>query len=234
MTSWEESNSWYDSIVGEKGHYYHQTVIFPNALRMLKLNAKTSLLDIGCGNGVLQKHLPKGVEYTGLDIAKREHLIQADATKPLPIEKKDFDIACFILSLQNMDPGQDAIKHAAQHLKPRGKMLLVLNHPCFRIPRQSAWGVDEQAKLQYRRINRYLSPLKIPIQTHPSKQSSETTWSFHHPLSTYVHWLKTNGLIVQDLEEWRSDKQSVGKWAKMEDRAREEFPLFLAVLGEKK
>jgi len=45
--------------------------------------------------------------------------------------------------------------------------------------------------------------------------------------------LKTNGLIVQDLEEWRSEKKSVGKWAKMEDRAREEFPLFLAVLGEK-
>jgi len=45
--------------------------------------------------------------------------------------------------------------------------------------------------------------------------------------------LKTNGLVIKDIEEWRSEKESQGKWAKMEDRAREEFPLFLAILGEK-
>ncbi len=241
MTSWENSDSWYDSIVGKEGHHYHRTVIFPGVLRLLNLQKAKTLLDIGCGNGVLARQLPGHIEYTGVDAAKgllekgsKGHFIHADATKPLPLEKKDFDIVCFILSLQNMDPGHEAIKNAALHLKPRGQILLVLNHPCFRIPRQTAWGIDQNAKLQYRRINRYFSPLKIPIQTHPGKQdTSPTTWSFHHPLSTYVSWLKTNGLVVKDMEEWRSDKESQGKWAKMEDRAREEFPLFLTIVGEK-
>ena len=29
-TSWEGSHEWYDKIVGEKGHYFHEHVIFPN------------------------------------------------------------------------------------------------------------------------------------------------------------------------------------------------------------
>ena len=34
-------------------------------------------------------------------------------------------------------------------------------------------------------------------------------------------------------EEWISDKRSMGKRAGMENRAREEFPLFLAILAKK-
>jgi hypothetical protein len=37
-------------------------------------------------------------------------------------------------------------------------MVLLLTHPCFRVPRQSGWGWDEQRKLQYRRVDRYLTP----------------------------------------------------------------------------
>ncbi|HEY4254808.1 MAG TPA: class I SAM-dependent methyltransferase [Chlamydiales bacterium] len=248
QTSWDKSDAWYDSIVGEKGHYYHQSVIFPEALRLLQIRSSTqaSLLDLGCGNGVLARQLPAQIEYTGVDLAKglldaakretkRGVFLLSDATKPLPIEKKDFDIACFILSLQNMEDGQGAIIQAATHLKSKGQLLIVLNHPCFRIPRQSSWGIDEEAKLQYRRVNRYLSPLKIPIQTNPGKgAASENTLSFHHPLSTYTTWLQSSGFAIKAIEEWRSDKKSEGHKAKMEDRAREEFPLFLAILGEKR
>jgi SAM-dependent methyltransferase len=247
QTSWDKSDAWYDSIVGEKGHYYHQSVIFPNTLRLLNIRSSTkaSLLDLGCGNGVLARQLPPSIEYTGIDVAKglldiakketkRGQFFLGDACKPLPITKKDFDIACFILSLQNMEHGDAAIHEAASHLKPSGELLVVLNHPCFRIPRQSSWGIDEAAKLQYRKINRYLSPLKIPIQMNPGKgASSESTVSFHNPLSTYSGWFQKSGLRIKAIEEWRSDKKSEGQKAKMEDRAREEFPLFLTLLGEK-
>ncbi|HSX13461.1 MAG TPA: SAM-dependent methyltransferase, partial [Chlamydiales bacterium] len=128
---------------------------------------------------------------------------------------------------------EQAIEQAAQHLKPNGKLLLVLNHPCFRIPRQSNWGVDEKMHLQYRRMNVYMSPQKIPIQTAPSRASeSATTFSFHHPLSFYVSALSKNHCTVTCLEEWCSDKKSVGGKAKMEDKARKEFPLFLAIVAK--
>ena len=75
-----------------------------------------------------------------------------------------------------------------------------------------------------------MTPLKIPIQTHPSQQDlSPSTWSFHRPLSAYSAALKQAGFMIDQIEEWCSDKQSIGKMASMENRSRKEFPLFLAL-----
>jgi SAM-dependent methyltransferase len=241
--NWDSSESWYSSCVGERGHYYHQAVVIPNSLRLL--GTKGSFLDLGCGQGVLARHLPEAAAYCGVDssralIAAAERMtpsrqfVVADVTGEIPVEKRDFDRACFLLSLQNMESGAGAIGTAGRHLKKGGKLLLVLNHPCFRIPRQSSWGIDEQMKLQYRRVNGYLSPQKIPIQTTPSKgEASEVTYSYHHPLSDYTKWLQKEKLAIESMEEWISDKKSEGTKAKMEDRARKEIPLFLAILAVK-
>jgi len=243
-SSWDAAESWYSGCVGEKGHYYHQAVVLPNALRMLRLKKQTSLLDLGCGQGVLARALPESIEYFGIDLskrlidaAKRETkrkqcaFLVADATaKNIPLEKTDFDRAVCILSLQNMENGEGAIQTAARHLKERGELLLVLNHPCFRIPRQSGWGLDEKAHLQYRRMNGYLTPMQIPLQIHPGKgEKSEIFHSYHHPLSTYAKWLSHAGFAIQEIEEWISDKKSEGPKKRIEDRARREIPLFLAL-----
>lgn len=241
-TSWELSHRWYDSIVGEKGHHYHEQVVLPNSLRLLQLKPGDSLLDLGCGQGVLERSLPSHVGYVGIDAASS--LIQSakkkskrpfyvsDITKPLSIQEDPFSHATLILVTQNLEHPEAAFKNAAVHLKPQGKLLLVLNHPCFRIPRQSSWGIDEPKKLQYRRIDLYMSSLKIPIQTHPGqKESSPSTWSFHHPLSFYFQALSQAGFLVETVEEWISDKKSVGSKAAMENRSRKEFPLFMAILA---
>ncbi|MDP1608032.1 MAG: class I SAM-dependent methyltransferase [Chlamydiales bacterium] len=244
-TSWEQAEPWYNSCVGEKGHYYHQSLIIPSSLRMLGISEKStgSLLDLGCGQGVLARHLPKGIDYVGIDASaslirnavketKGPHrkFLTADVTEPLSLPKKDFDRAIFILSLQNMEDAKKALANASEHMKKKGELLLVLNHPCFRIPRQSDWGVDEKAHLQYRRMNVYMSPLKIPIQTHPGQgKQSTNTYSFHHPLSYYVSLLAEESLFISGMEEWCSDKQSEGGRARIENRARKEFPLFLAL-----
>lgn len=241
--NWDASEQWYTSCVGEKGHYYHQAVVLPNSLRLL--GKFTSLLDLGCGQGVLARHIPESVEYVGIDLSKaliasakkmskQAQFFVGDATTELPIEKNDFERAAFILSLQNMERGQGAIQTAGRHVKKGGKLLIVMNHPCFRIPRQSGWGIDDQMKLQYRRINSYMSPQEIPIQTNPGKGgTSETTYSYHHPLSEYCSWLMGEKFVIGAMEEWCSDKKSEGGKAKMEDRARREIPLFLAILAIK-
>ena len=242
-TSWENSHSWYDKTVGEKGHYYHQSVIFPKALQLLNFKSGDKLLDLACGQGVLSRQLPPQVGYLGVDAsaslikqarsyAPSHSFIVGDVTQPLKTSDKNFSHATIILALQNIEKPDLVLKNAHALLKPQGKLLIVLNHPCFRIPRQSSWGVDETKKLQYRRIDRYLSPLKIPIQTHPGKQeSSQETWSFHHPLSDYTRWLKESGFSLDLIEEWVSDKKSSGSHAKMENRSRAEFPLFLTLLA---
>lgn len=243
-TSWENVGFWYQNLVGEQGHYYHRTTIMPGLLRLLKLDKskKHRLLDLACGQGIASRYLPEGISYTGIDAAAT--LIQfakksaapwqefhvGDATKKLPVPEKDFSHAIIILALQNIEDPQAVINNVAKHLQPGGKFVIVLNHPCFRIPRQSGWGVDESKHLQFRRVDSYLSPMKIPIQMAPSKgKESTTTWSFHHPLSSMISWLSQAGFAVQQMEEWASDKKSTGKMAKMENRARAEIPLFMAI-----
>jgi ubiquinone/menaquinone biosynthesis C-methylase UbiE len=247
-TSWQHVAKQYHHIVDREGHYYHQHVIIPKTLRLLSLQPNSSLLDLACGQGVLARAIPKSVEYWGVDNAPtliktaqsidkspQHHYLVSDVTRPLPIGKKDFTHATIILALQNIESPQFALQQASAHLRATGILLIVLNHPCFRIPRQSSWGIDEQNKLQYRRINRYLSPLKIPINQNPSRhEKSQITWSFHFPLSSYTEFIQKSGFCIEKIEEWASDKKSEGTASRMENRGREEFPLFMAIMARKK
>ncbi len=208
--------------------------------------SQKSILDLACGQGILARALPKSLPYIGLDAssslinhAKNRdknpyHIYQiADLNLPLKSLPQKFTHATCILALQNIEHPEILMKSATNQLMPQGKFILVINHPAFRIPRQSSWGIDPQNKLQYRRINRYLSPLKIPITTHPGQKHSPITWSFHYPLSSYTSMLKAAGFVITDIEEWSSDKHSLGKAAKMENASRAEIPLFLAIAAQK-
>ena len=247
-TSWEKSSKWYKKIVGDEGHYFHQAIIFPKIKKMIDFAKVKSVLDLACGNGVFERQIDGKIIYLGVDISKsfideakikrkslnHEFLI-GDVSKNLPIKKTDFDLVTIILALQNIKDVEEVVKNANKYLKQNGKFLMVLNHPIFRIPRQSSWGVDEKSKTQYRRVDRYMNSLEIPITTNPGKfQKSEVTWSFHNPLSKYSEILFDNGFLIEKIEEWVSDKKSTGPMAKMEDRAREEIPMFMTILATKK
>ncbi len=241
-TSWSPVAKWYGDIVGSTGHYFHQNIILPGIKKLLDPKPGEMVLDVGCGQGVYARTLAPTVTYTGVDLAKeliqeakkldpnpKHEYFVADATKGLPVAESSFDHAVCILALQNMRDAASAIQNIGNALKVNGDFVFVLNHPAFRIPRQSSWGEDVANKLEYRRVNRYLSPLEIPINAHPGDKNSPVTWTYHQPLEYYIQALKSAGLVVTDLEEWTSDKQSVGKAAKAENRARREFPLFLAI-----
>jgi hypothetical protein len=119
-------------------------------------------------------------------------------------------------------------------LKPAGHLILVLMHPCFRIPKQSAWGWDEKSKSQFRRVDQYLTSSKTPIQMHPGSDPSSTTLTFHRPLQAYLNTLGSHGLLIDHIEEWPSHKKSQpGPKAAALDKSRKEIPLFLAIRARK-
>ncbi len=248
-SSWEPASQWYKGIVGEEGHYYHQQIILPGVKRLLDLAScpSSNVLDLACGSGVLGRYLPENIHYTGIDISptlikeakkldrnsKHQYHV-ADVMKALPIQQQKFSHATIILALQNIQQPLHVFKNIFKALEKGGKLIIVLNHPCFRIPRQSSWQIDEAKKLQYRRIDNYLSPIEIPIQAHPSKKEQPPQLvSYHYPLSSYIQWLKEAGFKVYDMEEWCSDKVSTGSRAKMENHSRKEFPLFLTICADR-
>lgn len=245
-TSWEKSADWYDRIIGERGSELYQAVVIPGALKLLDVKRGDRVLDLGCGQGVFCRAMAqKGAEVTGVDASPT--LIQKAKTYPVrpPIrylardaahigDLGEFDALSAILCVQNMEKLDDVTAAAARALKPGGRMLWVMNHPAFRIPRQSSWGFEDERKLQYRRLDAYSSELCIPIVMHPGKHDSESTVSFHRSLAGLTKHGFAHGLVLGGIEEWHSHKESQpGPRARAENRARKEFPLFLALLWRK-
>ena len=246
-TSWEQSAQWYDRIIGERGSDIYRSVVIPAALELLSPPKGGRVLDLGCGQGVFARALAgRGCMVTGVDASRT--LIAAakryPAKPPIHYLERDaanlaglgpFDAISAILCLQNMEHLDAVCRSCAAVLRPGGRMVWVLNHPCFRIPRQSSWGHEEERKIQYRRLDAYASPLAIPIIMHPGQRESESTVSFHRSLAELFAAAFAAGLALTGLKELYSDKQSQpGPRARAENRARKEFPLFLALLWEKR
>lgn len=224
-------------------------VVFPGTLRLLNPNDGGRYLDIACGEGTFTRLIAKRVraEIVGMDAAPS--LIQKARKTQNPNLKffvgdaanfaKDFPAASFdgascILAIQNIDALAPVFRDAAKVLKVGGSLVLVMNHPSFRQPRQSGWGWDEMRKLQYRRVDRYLSEYEMPIIAHPGSTMSEKTYSYHRPLSIYVNELAKHGFAIDAMEEWISPKKSdSGPKAKAENVARAEIPLFLALRAKR-
>lgn len=239
-TSWEHVAHWYDGWVGKEGSYYHREVAIPKTLELLNLQPNEFLIDVGAGTGTLAPHVLKtGCNYVGVELsqtfakqAKKYHsakasFLEADARnlKTLPLEQK-FDAAVFLLSLQDMEPLNVVLENVSHVLRANGRLVLFMIHPCFRIPRQSGWGFDEKRKLHYRRIDRYLSPLAVPMKTY----KGNTTRSYHRPLQDYVQALLNADF---QLSAWEEIADS-GRKPNGQKNPNEDIPLFLALRAYKK
>jgi len=255
-TSWNKVANWYDSHLKGSKNSYHNTLIIPNLIRLLKSNFHSSaatVLDLACGQGYVTNEINKsGYKVTGIDlsselisIAKERYkdidFIIDDASK-LTASTLDrvgrFDAITIVLAVQNIKDLDGLFKGCSRLLKKGGQLFVVMNHPAFRIPKASSWGFDKNDTAQYRRIDRYMSNLEIPIEAKPGERAKtgrgSITWSFHRSLSEYFKKLKKNGFVVMDLEEWVSNKTSEpGKRAKVEDLARKEIPMFMAFVASK-
>ncbi len=245
LTDWDQAARWYDALVGQEGSDFQKDIIMPGVHRLLGLGKGDRVLDLACGQGVFSRFLSlKGLRVVGLDSSEalirrarsrssdsaRFHCFDAGDNEALAGEKFS-GIAC-LMAVQNMEHIQPVFENVARWLSPGGRFVLVTTHPCFRIPRQSHWGWDEQKKMEYRRMDLYSTETAIPIFTPPMRSEGPHTWTYHRPLESYFSALKNAGLAVVGMEEWTSNKSSQpGKRAKAENRARREFPLFLTLVS---
>ena len=240
QTSWGKVAGWYDNML-ESGDTYQEKVILPNLLRLLAPKKGLRVLDLACGQGYFSRAFAeKGALVVGADISP-ELIKKAQAHSPKEIQylvasadnlgllkDKSFDAVVIVLALQNIANIDGTLSESRRLLDAGGRLLLVLNHPAFRVPKQSEWGFDEKKQVQYRRIDAYLSESQVQIDMHPGKQGGPSTLSFHRSLQVYFKALGKQGFAVTRLEEWISHRSSeLGPRAKAEDRARKEVPLFL-------
>ncbi len=244
---WDSVAAWYDKLVGESGSDYHRHVILPAAMRMLSPQAGESVIDVCCGQGVLARPLLEaGVQrFTGIDasprlieVAKSRHhneprasWTQADACQPGSWADGSYDAATCLMAVHDVEDIGGLFSNIRRVLDVGGRAVVILMHPCFRIPRKSHWGWDADQKIQFRRLDSYGTPTAIPITTHPGKGTGEETLFHHRPLADLLNALASNGLALAACEELYSHRRSQGSgpFSKAEHKAAEEFPLFLAL-----
>lgn len=245
-TSWGGVASWYDTHLEKSGDTYHEKVVYPNLLRILGAMHGKRILDLACGQGQFSRLLESnGASVVGVDLGKelialaekhggKQSTIVYHATPShdlYMLKDASFDVVVCILALQNIEKLQETLKEVSRVLVSGGRFIAVLNHPVFRNPRKTKWGYDEAEKLQYRRIDEYMSESHVKIDMTPGSASHKKfTVSFHRPLQVYMKALFKHGFLISRFEEWVSHKESEpGPKKSIEDNSRKEIPLFLCV-----
>jgi SAM-dependent methyltransferase len=248
---WDQVAAWYDKLVGESGSDYHRNVILPAALRLLDPKAGESVIDICCGQGVLAGPLLEAgaARYTGVDASPRLIdaaksrfgknpvclFVVADACRKGAWADGSHDAAVCLMAVHDVPDLAGLCRQMAASLKPDGRAVLVLMHPCFRIPKRSHWGFDNDQKIQFRRLDAYGSPEPIPVTTHPGRRDGTATTFYHRPLADVITALGRAGLAITGCEELYSHRRSQGSgpFSRAEHKAAAEFPLFLALKAVK-
>lgn len=243
--SWGGVASWYVKHL-ESPDTYHAKVILPNLLRLISPKKGERILDIACGEGFFTRALSEaGAKAEGVDVGEELLSYAKQKTPDIPYHtgsaedlsafpKGKFDHVLIALAIQNIAHADKVIAGAHRLLKAKGAFHIVMNHPAFRIPRQSAWEWNEKGSLQSRRVDAYLSESSADIEMHPGRSDSPKTVSYHRPLQYYFKALTNADFVVDRLEEWISHRTSdSGPRAAAENKSRKEIPLFLYIRARK-
>lgn len=245
-TSWEEVAVWYDSHLRTSPDSYQAQVILPKIKKLLDLQPSETLLDLACGQGYFSRALlPQVGHVIAVDASASLVDFARKSTQIGDIEKIEFYVAeshqlqmivdtsvdkvIIVLALQNIRELEATFTECARVLESSGSLHIVLNHPMFRVPKASDWRYDTTRKSQVREVWRYLSEFSSAIIMNPgSKTDKTTTVSFHRPLQKYIEAARKASLVLSNLEEWISHKESEpGPRAVAENIARNEIPLFM-------
>ena len=216
---WDENAAAWDDRMGERGNDFHNELILPAFDRLLGVELGQEVLDVGCGNGVVSRHLAnKGAKVTGIDASaelidyarnyrdkSRYEVVDAtDEEALLSLGKGRFAAAVssnVLMDLPAIDPLMRAL---AQLLSPGGRFVFSLSHPCFQNPGAARLveqdDRDGRIDLRYAtKIHHYIEPLHYKAASVANSPAAQNY--FHRPLHLLFASAFAAGFVIDGLDE---------------------------------
>ena len=220
--AWNTNAAYWDERMGE-GNDFVNVLVWPATHRLLNAQPNQRILEVATGNGLYARKLAAlGARVTAFDFA--ENLIERARRYPAPpgepidyrvldatdepallaLGEGQFDAAVCSMALMDMADIQPLFNAVSQLLKPDGRFVFSVMHPCF-----NGSNMDHVAELIDRggdistvysvKVSRYLSYTVEPgiaLRGQPVKQVY-----FHRPLHVLFGCGFKAGLALDGLEE---------------------------------
>jgi ubiquinone/menaquinone biosynthesis C-methylase UbiE len=212
--TWDEIAAWFDDKQGDGGDLWHAV------LRLLGPVEGRTVLDLACGNGALARGLARsGARVTGADLSRplidrararevREPLgigyVVEDAAALPGSWSGSFDLVVGNMALMDIPNADVVIREASRVLRPAGRFIASLVHPCFETPRAAMWVFEKSPgsiETVWRKVGRYREVRDGTFwwRIGPG-QARQTRW-YHRPMSWYARAFGEAGLGIVGMEE---------------------------------
>lgn len=219
---WEQKADHWDAQMGE-GNTFHNQLVAPTATRLLAPQAGETILDVACGNGQFSRQLAAlgatvvATDFSATFLARaaartvahvdRITYRRVDATDEaalLALGAGRFDAPVCNMALMDMPTIAPLLRALRQLLKPGGRFVFAVQHPCFNsnATRLTLEEEDREGELRETRGVRIAEYLHIPPGTGAGMPGEPIPhYYFHRPLHELLGAGFAAGFALDGLEE---------------------------------
>ncbi len=241
-TAWDDAADAYERGQSSGRDYYRHEFFGPVQAAMCGEVANLRLLDVGCGSGYFSRAMARrGALVTGVDISPRmiEHARRYEAAERLGIEYRagdaaavatwfpaeSFDMVTSCMALQDMPDVPAVLRGVHALLRPRGRLVASITHPCTDTPFRE-WQRDELGQKRCLCIDRYFDRTAVEYAWRGWGYDF-TTPALHAPLEDWFDWILAAGFELRAFREPRPTERALRERPDLEDATKVPYYVML-------
>jgi len=244
--SWNFAADAYAGGQASGNDYYRYAFFGPAQVELCGEVAGARVLDVGCGSGYFAREMAqRGATVTAIDISPRmiEHARRIDAAEPLGIDyevldaagvaarfpAESFDLATSCISIPDMPDVPTVLRGIRAVLRPGGRLVASVTHPCTDTPVR-AWETDADGAKLSLKIDRYFDEGPIEFTWKRNWPYVFKTSYWHVPLERWFQWILEAGFAVRGLREPCPTRDAIAAHPDLADAARVPYFLFFDLI----
>lgn len=229
--SWDFATDAYAHSQASGLDHYRYEFFGPAQIAMCGDVTGNQLLDVGCGAGYFSRAMAdRGANVTAIDISPKmvAHAIATGGNIAYEVldaaaiadrfPAASFDTVTSCLALQDMPEPPRVLAAARTVLRPGGRFVFSIEHPCTTMPLRQ-WERDAANNKRWLCLDRYFE--RGPVTTTWKRFGYEfQTSALHVPLEDWFTWILDAGFTLRAFREPRPTDEAVTVKPDLQDATR--------------